>query len=242
MKLMTMLPFFKMKNYFMLLCIISVFSCEDDKGDIDIYPDNLLIGNWTDPVYDNGTTTFKRTSSLPEDAYGITFKSGGDFILRSSGFCGTPPLVFYNDEGAWTRDENLIKVSQPNSYPNFYNWHILELTENELKIKTVRTEKEEDYSVLLALFDNIYTLSTSIACTDSNNWDFVAFGSKACGGPQGYIAYSKTIDVQSFLQKVQAYTEAERLFNIKWDIVSDCALINEPIGVACENNFPVLKY
>jgi len=58
-------------------------------------------------------------------------------------------------------------------------------------------------------------------------------GSKACGGPQLYLPYSREIDVEEFLLKVQRYTKAEKEFNKKWNVVSDCAVLPEPIGVEC---------
>jgi len=104
------------------------------------------------------------------------------------------------------------------------------------------TEQEEDRQELLTLFDDIYELSTSVSCTDASDWTYTAYGSKACGGPQGYIAYSNEIDTEAFLQKITIYTDLEEAYNVKWGIGSTCDLPQQPTGVKCENGNPVLKY
>lgn len=59
---------------------------------------------------------------------------------------------------------------------------------------------------------------------------------------KGYIAYTTTIDTEAFLEKVAVYSEAEKQYNIKWNIVSTCDIAQEPVSVECQNNYPVLKY
>ncbi|AUP78740.1 hypothetical protein C1H87_08525 [Flavivirga eckloniae] len=214
--------------------------CSDDDSIPVLEPDNLLIGNWIAPSYDNDEITYKRANVLPEEAYGMTFKKNGVFVERSSGWCGTPPLVFFDSEGAWQLDDKLIKIALE-YYPNNYAWQIISLTENELVVKRALTEQEEDHRELMDLFDEIYKLSISVSCTDASDWAFTAYGAKACGGPQGYIAYSKQIDTAAFLQKVEKYTNLEDAFNTKWSIVSTCDLPVPPKEVVCENGFPALK-
>ena len=71
---------------------------------------------------------------------------------------------------------------------------------------------------------------------------YLAYGSKACGGPQGYLAYSRSIDVQNFLDQVAVYTQSEEVFNMKWEVVSTCELAEPPTGVVCEDEKPVFVY
>ena len=94
----------------------------------------------------------------------------------------------------------------------------------------------------MKLFDEISVLSYSISCTNSNDWTFTSYGRKACGGPKGYIAYSTQIDTVDFLQKIATYSQAEKDYNFKWGIISDCAIPNEPKSVTCKNGFPTLNY
>ncbi|KGL62543.1 hypothetical protein [Polaribacter sp. Hel1_85] len=227
------------KNIFILLFAVIFFSCENNDTIID--SDNLLLGSWVEPIYDGETTTFKRGNSLPNDAYGISFIQNGDFIEHTSGWCGTPPLTFFNIEGTFELENTLISISTK-SYPTNYAWRIISLTEQELVVKRELTEQEIDHRNLMDLFNEIQNLAYSVSCSDSSNWLFTAYGAKGCGGPQGYIAYSNQIDTVSFLQKIEIYTEAEKDFNYKYGVVSDCSLPSVPTSVECQNGYPIFKY
>ena len=231
-----------MINKYLLLYffLLSMVSCTSNDAEIPLSA-NLLIGSWVDPIYDGETITFKRASALPDNDYGISFKLNGILVERSSGWCGTPPLSFFDYTGTWEVEGSLILMSQEYLYPNNYAWRIVSLTETELVVKRELTNQENDYRDLMSLFDGLYELISSYSCNNASDWDFTAYGSKACGGPQGYIAYPKEIEA-AFLQKVKAYTEAERAYNLKWEIISTCDVTREPIGVECLNGYPVLKY
>ncbi|MDD7885512.1 hypothetical protein [Flavivirga sp. 57AJ16] len=229
-----------------ILFVVSVIFCFmnmrcSDGDDNHVDSDNLLIGIWVEPTYNGEETTYKKANALPEQDYGILFKGNGDMVERSSGWCGTPPLVFFDSKGRWELDNTLVTISQE-QYPSDYAWRIVSLTKDELIVKRELTEQEKDYRKLMDVFDEIYKLSTSVSCTDASNWTFTAYGSKACGGPQGYMAYSKQIDTEAFLQKVEEYTNMEKGYNIKWEIVSTCDLPRQPKEVVCVNGYPVLKY
>ena len=94
----------------------------------------------------------------------------------------------------------------------------------------------------MVLFNEISTIAYSVSCTDSSNWNFTAYGAKACGGPQGYIAYSNEIDVTAFLEKIAIYTQAEKEYNFNYGVVSDCSVPIEPKSVTCSNGYPILNY
>lgn len=98
---------------------------------------------------------------------------------------------------------------------------------------TVSQEQEQEN--LDKLYLEIQILANSEQCIDSENWTFTAIGAKACGGPIGYIAYSLSIDVSSFLNKVEDYTKAQDRYNKKWGIISDCSVPEMPIGIECIN-------
>jgi hypothetical protein len=227
------------KKIIVFLFLVSLFSCEDNEVIID--SNNLLIGTWLDPVYEGEMTTFKRGNSLPSDAYGISFNKSGDFIERTSGWCGTPPLSFFNIEGTFELESTLVSISTE-SYPTNYAWRIVELTEQELVVKRELTAQETEHRSLMDLFNEIKELSYSASCTDDTDWLFTGYGSKACGGSQGYIAYSSKIDTNDFLNKIETYTQAEKTFNVKWGIISDCSIASVPVSVECENGLPTLKY
>jgi hypothetical protein len=227
------------KIYFLLIAII-FFSCENNQ-EIIINADDLLIGSWVEPFYNEETTTYKRGSSLPDNASGISFSENGDFIERSSGWCGTPPLSYTDYIGSFEIDKTLIKITTE-FYPGNYQWRIISLTEKELVVKIELSDQEKEHRNLMALFDEIQNLVYATSCTDAANWTFTDYGSKACGGAQGYIAYLTTMDTVDFLNKIALYTEAEKEFNIKWGIISDCSLTPKPIAIECKNGYPNLIY
>ncbi|MFK8059171.1 MAG: hypothetical protein AB8B78_03675 [Polaribacter sp.] len=224
----------------LLFACFILFSCENNENVI-IDADNLLIGFWVSPTYDNEKTIFKRGNSLPKDASGISFKPNGAFIERTSGFCGTPPLSFFNVEGTFLLENPIINISKQ-SYPSNYAWRIVSLTETELVVKRELTEQEKDHRKLMDLYDEIYNLAYSVTCTNSSDWLISPFGSKACGGPQGYIPYSKNIDTVAFLNKIKVYSDAEKEYNIKWGVISDCSIIPPPKGIECKNGFVIVNY
>lgn len=107
---------------------------------------------------------------------------------------------------------------------------------------TDKTKREEDEQLLVQLYKEIEALSKSVSCTEADEWKFVAIGSKACGGPTGYMAYSTQINEEQFLEKVTYYTEQQKAFNTKWGIVSTCDIPAEPTDVICEDGKPVFVY
>lgn len=100
--------------------------------------------------------------------------------------------------------------------------------------------KENDAKKLEKMHQEIIkaSLVNSETCTDSNNWEITALGSKACGGVASYIIYSKKINKEAFLAKVKAYTEAQTAFDKKWNIMSTCDIIKPPSGVQCVDGKP----
>ncbi len=110
-----------------------------------------------------------------------------------------------------------------------------------LEYEGVLTQEQELQNLSDKLLE-IETLAESVSCEDSETWSFTAYGSRACGGPSGYLAYSNTIDTDNFLKLVKEYTIAEDAFNKKWSISSICSMVPEPIGVICKNGVAALLY
>jgi len=92
------------------------------------------------------------------------------------------------------------------------------------------------------MFNEIENLASSVSCFDSTEWNFSSYGSKPCGGPKGFIAYSKKIDTTLFLKKIEEHKIREKEYNEQWGIASDCMYVSTPIIVKCENGNPVLEY
>ena len=92
------------------------------------------------------------------------------------------------------------------------------------------------------LFVEIQNLASSEECNDSTEWTFTSYGNKACGSPEGFIAYSRNINTKLFLEKIEEHRTAQRNFNEKWEIVSDCSVPTQPSAVICENGRPLFEY
>lgn len=97
------------------------------------------------------------------------------------------------------------------------------------------SSQEEEWQALVEQYERIVLIANSETCIESDNWVFTAIGSKACGGPTGYIAYSLNIDAENFLNQVASYTAAQNTYNIKWGIISDCSVPLMPSEVVCVN-------
>lgn len=108
--------------------------------------------------------------------------------------------------------------------------------------KNNESTKEAEELKLKTQLEEIKALSEQVKCENEADWKFRPIGSKACGGPTGYISYSSKIDTVAFIQKVEKYTTAQANFNKKWDIISDCMAMLPPKKVVCENEKPKLIY
>ncbi len=107
---------------------------------------------------------------------------------------------------------------------------------------TNRSTLQEDNIILQQLITAINEYAGASTCSSSDQWGITPIGIKACGGPAGYIAYNKNIDVNCFLEKVNHYTKQSNKYNRKHGIFSDCSLPTEPKAVKCENGKPVFVY
>lgn len=103
-------------------------------------------------------------------------------------------------------------------------------------VNCLPAEQTADYKRLKKMLQELTNLSESIPCTNAKEWTYTAVGSKACGGPQLFLAYSTLINTKNFLEKVETYTAAEDAFNKKWGIVSTCEIIAAPSAIECVNN------
>ncbi|WP_086475975.1 hypothetical protein [Arenibacter amylolyticus] len=99
-----------------------------------------------------------------------------------------------------------------------------------------------DEAQLKSLHAGIQKMAKRETCVDSAEWRFTAFGSKACGGPQSYIAYSTKIDTVLFKDKVKRYNEAMAAYNEAHGVVSDCAVVEKPAGLICRDGEPEFVY
>lgn len=110
--------------------------------------------------------------------------------------------------------------------------------EDDIPPFTQETEQQE----LAALKTEIENLANTSFCGDAFECKFIAFGSKPCGGPWGYLVYSTSIDTEELENRVERYNREEAIYNTEWGITSDCAVNNPPESMNCENNACVAVY
>lgn len=98
----------------LFLFMISFIGCENDNESITINESNKLIGYWINPVYTDSELKLERANSLKENEYGIAFLEESNCIERSSGWCGTPPITFFDFQGTWTKNDSIIIITIDN--------------------------------------------------------------------------------------------------------------------------------
>jgi hypothetical protein len=95
--------------------------------------------------------------------------------------------------------------------------------------------QEDDNRELDILNKEIVQLIAEGTCTENTECDFIAFGSKPCGGSWSYLVFSTAIDIELLKEKVATYNEKETAYNEKWGIFSDCMFVLPPSSVECIN-------
>lgn len=79
----------------------------------------------------------------------------------------------------------------------------------------------------------ILSYVATFTCTDIGGCNFLAFGSKACGGPKEYLVFPNSVDLPFLTAKVTEYNELEKQYNIQTNAVSDCMFVSPPSNVGC---------
>ena len=80
-----------------------------------------------------------------------------------------------------------------------------------------------------SILDYIATFS----CDENATCSSIAFGSKACGGPQEYLVFPSTADLEYLTEKVNNYNALENSYNLTYNIVSDCMVVLPPENIDC---------
>lgn len=81
----------------------------------------------------------------------------------------------------------------------------------------------------------IHSVINADSCSETSECSFLAYGSKACGGPQGYLLFSNQVNVEALSKMVEEYNKAEDAYNKKFGVISDCMFVTPPTQLACEN-------
>ena len=81
----------------------------------------------------------------------------------------------------------------------------------------------------------IHSVINADSCSETSECSFLAYGSKACGGPQGYLLFSNQVNLEALSKMVEEYNKAEDAYNKKFGVISDCMFVTPPTQLACEN-------
>lgn len=82
-------------------------------------------------------------------------------------------------------------------------------------------------------FEAIKKLVNESSCDDNSQCRYIAYGTKACGGPQGYLLYSSSIDTEKLETLVAKYSRDEDSYNKQNGIMSDCSIPSPPEKLDC---------
>ena len=96
--------------------------------------------------------------------------------------------------------------------------------------------QDSDLKALTDLGNEINVLVESSVCIDETECAFIAFGSKPCGGPWGYLVYSNSIDTDELIAKVDRFNQMQQTYNLTYNIISDCSVVSPPDNLICEDN------
>lgn len=102
-------------------------------------------------------------------------------------------------------------------------------------------ERKKDEENMQKLRVEIEDEIAKINCTNADDWRISPLGSKPCGGPAAFIAYPVKAE-EELLPKITEFNRQSSAFNLKYGLISDCAVTPAPTGVRCESGKAVLLY
>lgn len=111
----------------------------------------------------------------------------------------------------------------------------------ERQPNTLEEQRQHDMETMQKIRTEIDDLILSVNCTNTDDWRISPFGSKACGGPASFLAYPISLE-EKILPKIVEFNRRSSEYNLKYGIISDCAVTPAPSGLRCENGTAVLVY
>ena len=101
-----------MKKTFLSIVFLFSLLAACSMDDIQIDPDNLLIGIWNYSEYQDNSLIFTRNDQFIDNLC-YKFNSDGTMTERKySGCCGTPPITYADYPGSWTIiNDTLVEIT-----------------------------------------------------------------------------------------------------------------------------------
>lgn len=106
---------------------------------------DTLLGNWTNMEWNESYVSYKKTEVMPTDNYAFNFGKENKFSEhKNAGWCGTPPITYGNFNGTWSLNDSVITIKSTywGGYAN-YEWKIISIDNNNLKIKIIKEEYQK---------------------------------------------------------------------------------------------------
>ena len=101
------------------------------------------------------------------------------------------------------------------------------------------TSKQDDSNITLEQLEAkkiaIENYINTFSCSESLGCNYIAFGSKPCGGPRKYLVFSNTINLPQLQTMVTEYNEMDHLRNVQTNAISDCSVPLPPNEIGCVN-------
>ena len=123
------------------LLLVAFVSCENQNTP-KAHQKLNITGYWTNPVYGKNQITYKRTSLLKDNEYGLALNTDKSLMERkNSGWCGTPPISYADFDGTWNRIDSTIYISV--AYwggTAEYEWRIKSINDKSLSITIIDQE------------------------------------------------------------------------------------------------------
>ena len=117
--------------------------------------------------------------------------------------------------------------------------HLFRLFAIVLLLQSFQCEDDNSPSVTREELDvkkiEIQDYIATFPCDEAIGCNFIAFGSKPCGGPWGYLAFSNAVDLEFLTSEILEYNEMENEYNLETGAVSDCMAALPPNEVGCVN-------
>ena len=98
-----------------------------------------------------------------------------------------------------------------------------------------QTDQSFDLVSLQQERQTILDYIATFTCDENATCSSIAFGSKACGGPQEFLVFPSTINLEYLTEQVNNYNALENSYNLTYNIVSDCMAVSPPENIDCIN-------
>jgi len=106
-------------------------------------------------------------------------------------------------------------------------------TDPSPRVDTLGNSQSADRARIVALEEQAKSIARTSGCSRDSECRSAPVGVKACGGPRYYLPYcARTTDSAALFRKLDEVLAAERAFNVKYGMVSNCQLESQPtVGV-----------